>query len=287
MAWHVGAVDGTPVIYHSGDNANYAAFLLMAPEEDLGIALLINMNGWKVNNAAQQLSEGVLAILLDKAPSPYKASPEVLLAQGSAIVPALVALLWIGWTVFRFIRRSKRTPAPRRGFMWWTFVLILPALLDLILLIVLLVGIPTLWQLPLNGFAQMFPDSFVMIMLSAAGLAVWGVLRTILTLGSRVRSLLNAPDLAVGLHSLIERTARPVRRAFVATLPRRQTMLRIEIHIKGRITPQWSEWFAGLSIEPFRPGRNHPARRPPRPGRPLRHHRPPARPGPEAALRTE
>jgi hypothetical protein len=26
-------------------------------------------------------------------------------------------------------------------------------------------------------------------------------------------------------------------------------MLRIEIHIKGRINPQWSEWFAGLSIE--------------------------------------
>ena len=185
LAWHVGAVEDTPVIYHSGDNSNYAAFLLLAPQEDLGIALLINMNGMKVNNAARQLSQGVLAILLDQAPSPYKAAPQVRLAQGSAIVPALVALLWIGWTVFRFIRRGKRTPAPRRGFMWWTFVLILPALLDLILLIVLLVGIPTLWQLPLNGFAQMFPDYLVMLILSAAGLAVWGILRTILTLRQR------------------------------------------------------------------------------------------------------
>jgi hypothetical protein len=61
------------------------------------------------------------------------------------IVPAAVALLWIGWSVFRFIRRSKRTPALRRSFMWWTFVLIL----------------------------------------SAAGLAVWGILRTILTLRQR------------------------------------------------------------------------------------------------------
>jgi CubicO group peptidase (beta-lactamase class C family) len=182
LAWHVGAIDGTPAIYHSGDNANYATFLLLAPQEDLGIALLINMNGWKVNNAARQLSQGVLAILLDQAPSPYKTSQEVLRAQGSAIVPAAIALLWIGWTVFRYIRRSKHTPAPRRGFMWWTFVLILPALLDLILLIVLWVGIPTLWQLPLNGFAQMFPDSFVMITLSAAGLAIWGVLRTLLIL---------------------------------------------------------------------------------------------------------
>ena len=30
-------------------------------------------------------------------------------------------------------------------------------------------------------------------------------------------------------------------------------MLRIEIHIKGRITAQWSEWFAGLSIGPSAP----------------------------------
>jgi CubicO group peptidase (beta-lactamase class C family) len=182
LAWHVGTYADTPVIFHSGDNANYSAFLLMAPEEDLGIALLINMNGWKVNYATQQLAEGVLAILLGKAPSPYKASPQVLLAQGSAVVPYLVALLWIGWSVIRFIRRSKRAPAPRRGFMWWTFMLILPALLDLVLITVLLVGIPTLWSLPLNGFAQMFPDYFLMLILCAAGLTVWGILRTILTL---------------------------------------------------------------------------------------------------------
>ncbi len=31
-------------------------------------------------------------------------------------------------------------------------------------------------------------------------------------------------------------------------------MLRIEIHIKGRINPNWSEWFASLSIEPSTPG---------------------------------
>jgi hypothetical protein len=30
-------------------------------------------------------------------------------------------------------------------------------------------------------------------------------------------------------------------------------MLRIEIHFKGRIDPHWSEWFAGLSIEPSSP----------------------------------
>jgi hypothetical protein len=30
-------------------------------------------------------------------------------------------------------------------------------------------------------------------------------------------------------------------------------MLRIEIHFKGRIDPHWSEWFAGLSIEPSGP----------------------------------
>ena len=30
-------------------------------------------------------------------------------------------------------------------------------------------------------------------------------------------------------------------------------MLRIEIHIKGRLNPHWSEWFTGLSIDPSAP----------------------------------
>lgn len=31
-------------------------------------------------------------------------------------------------------------------------------------------------------------------------------------------------------------------------------MLRIEITIKGHISAQWSDWFAGLSMEPSAPG---------------------------------
>jgi hypothetical protein len=181
MGWYVGETTGVPAIYHSGDNANYAAFLLMAPEDEIGIALLVNVNGFPVNNAAKQLSSGVLAILLDQAPRPYEKPEEVFLAVGSALLPCLVALLWTGWSIFRFIRRGKRAIAPRRSFMWWAFVIILPVLLNLVLLAVLLKGIPGVWELPLSGFAQMFPDYFTLIMLSSIALLVWGILGTVLT----------------------------------------------------------------------------------------------------------
>jgi len=182
MAWHVGDIAGVPAIFHSGDNANYATFILLVPEQELGVVLLINVNGFSVNNAARQLSTGVLAILLGKTPAPYAKDQQVYQAEGSVIVPSLLALLWTGWQVFRFFRRGKRAIPPRRGFMWWAFVLVLPVLVNLVLLAVLLVGVPTLWGLPLNGIAQMFPDHITLIALSTTALVVWGVLGTVLTL---------------------------------------------------------------------------------------------------------
>jgi ABC-type amino acid transport system permease subunit len=143
--------------------------------------MLINVNGFRANNATKQLSSGVLTILLDQLPRLYEKSKEVYLAVGSAILPCLVALLWIGWSIFRFIRRGKRVTSHRRGFMWWAFVIVLPLLLDLALLGILLKGIPTVWQLPLNGFAQMFPDFYTLIILSAIALIVWVTLGTYLT----------------------------------------------------------------------------------------------------------
>ena len=182
MAWKIGDSEGTPVIYHSGDNANFATHILMVPQEKLGVAVLINVNGYGVNSAPTQIADGVMAILRGAQPNPYQKYQQVYLAEGSGIVPALIALLWIGWMAFRFVRRQKRPAPARRGFAFWTWVIVVPVLVDIVLLGILLLGIPTLWELPLNGIAQMFPDYFILIAGSALALAVWGVLRTVLTL---------------------------------------------------------------------------------------------------------
>ena len=89
-----------------------------------------------------------------------------------------------GLALLRILDPEFETPAAV-DYMYGSgvaFVLVIPILVDILLLAILLLGLPALWSLPLNGFAQMFPDYYMLIILCAAGLAVWGILRTILTL---------------------------------------------------------------------------------------------------------
>jgi hypothetical protein len=182
MAWTVGEYDGVPAIYHDGQNGNYASQLIMVPAEKLGIVIMINVNGAIVLGGVQQIGGGVMAVMLGKEPQPY-AAPEMLPKLiGSAVVPAVVSILWVAWMVFRFVRRQKRGLPARRSALWTLWVVVLPLVLDLDLLAILLFGIPVLWQLPLSGMSVMFPDLFLLVITGVIALIGWGVAGTIWTL---------------------------------------------------------------------------------------------------------
>lgn len=182
MAWHIGAINEMPAVYHEGDNANFQTFLMMVPEIKLGVAVMINVNGLPVNNAARQIAEGVMAAVQGEQPQPYK-TPELLpKVIGSVVVPAVVSILWVAWMAYRFIRRQKVGLPARRNALWMLWVVVLPLVVDLGLLLILLFGIPMLWELPLSGMAVMFPDMFMLVTVSAVALAGWGLARIVLTL---------------------------------------------------------------------------------------------------------
>jgi hypothetical protein len=182
MAWYVGAIDSVPAVYHGGDNGNFATYLIMVPEEKLGIAVMINVNGLSVGGGKQQIAEGVMAAVMGKQPQPYKTPEKLPKMIGSVVVPAVVSVLWVAWMVFRFIRRRKHGLPVRRNALWMLWVVVLPLIVDLGLLWVLVFGIPMLWGLPLSGMALMFPDMFMLVISSAAALAGRGVTGTVLTL---------------------------------------------------------------------------------------------------------
>ena len=175
MAWHVGAIDGAPAVYHDGQNGNFATQLIMLPEQKLGIAVMINVNGSGVLGGVQQIARGVMAIAMDKQPKPYTRPTEFFMVVGSVIVPAMVSVLWVAWMVYRFVRRQKQGLPAQPGVLWYTWVIVLPLILDLGLLWVLLFGIPMLWQLPLSGMAVMFPDMFILVIGSVVAVAGWGL----------------------------------------------------------------------------------------------------------------
>lgn len=185
MGWHIGKIDEKTAVFHNGDDPRFQTHVLMLPEEDLGIVILMNAEGLSLGLAANQISRGVLAVIKDKQPQPYVLPiAGMALPVGSVLVPIFLAVLWIGWMVLRYFRRQKRGLPTRRGAWWYIWVILLPLLVDIALLLLLLAGIPMMWQAPLSMMLGYFPDLFTLLMLGVMGVAGWGVARTILTLRS-------------------------------------------------------------------------------------------------------
>lgn len=182
MGWHVSPVNDVPAIWHDGDNANFAAALLMIPQAKLGIVVLTNVNGTFVLQTAHPIATGVQAILLGKQPKSYERSTVFFLFIGSTGIPALLSLLWVGWMAIAFVRRQKRPIPATRGFGWWMWGIGAPALVDIILLVTSLVIIPKQWGMSLNAMAAWYPDCCLLLYGGALLVAVWGVVRPALTL---------------------------------------------------------------------------------------------------------
>ncbi len=184
MGWYIGPTNGVPTLHHEGDSANSATAMVIVPEEQLGVMVMMNFNGTFVVKAHRQIVSGVVAAVMGQQPQPYQAPEELTKVVGSVVVPAAVSFLWIAWMVFRFVRRRRKGGPAKRGALWTLWVVVLPLVVDIGLLLVLLVGIPTLWGLPMNGLVLMFPDMATLIFGSGAALVGWGLARTALTLSA-------------------------------------------------------------------------------------------------------
>jgi hypothetical protein len=184
MGWGIGQIEGAPAVFHDGDNPNFKAYVLMLPTEKLGVVVLVNAQGLSISDGPSQIAQGVLAVVTGKQPTPYTLPVEGLqLPVGSVLVPVALALVWISWTLFRFLRRQKQGLPARRSVGWYGWVVVLPLIVDLGLLWVLLMGIPWVWGgVPLSVMAAFYSELFTLLIGSVVALGVWGLARTLLTL---------------------------------------------------------------------------------------------------------
>lgn len=183
MGWYIGQIDGVPAVFHDGDNPNFKANILMLPTEKLGVVVLLNAQGLSMITGTGQIARGVLAVVTGKQPTPYTFPVEGLLVPaGSVLVPVALALVWIGWTLFRFLRRQKQGLPAGRSLGWYGRAVGLPLIVDLGLLWVLLLGIPWVWGVPLSVMATYFTELHTLLIGSVVALGVWGLARTLLTL---------------------------------------------------------------------------------------------------------
>ena len=183
MGWDIGQIEGVPAVSHGGDNANFQSYVLMLPTEKLGLVVLLNGQGLSLYSAAGQIARGVLAVVTGKQPDAYTFPLErLILPVGSVLVPVALSLVWIGWMMFRFLHRQNQGLPARRRVGWYGRVVLLPLMVDVGLLWVSLIGVPSLWGAPLSVMAGFFPELFTLLMGGVVALVVWGVARTLLTL---------------------------------------------------------------------------------------------------------
>jgi CubicO group peptidase (beta-lactamase class C family) len=194
--WNAGALIGgqdvprydVPIILeHTGSHGNYASGMVLLPDEQLGVVVLMNTDDAVAPSRLQQVDTGIAQILLGVAPSIPAPFDPPLNQFAKVIGLAIIVLMALGVVVaarrlVRWRRDPSTAPGGRRGML---LHLGLPLAVD--------VGVTALiWWLALDTAGLTLSDYRVLVHHSPdVGLAMaliallglgWGLLRTALTL---------------------------------------------------------------------------------------------------------
>jgi CubicO group peptidase (beta-lactamase class C family) len=166
---------------HGGDWANYKALMLLIPEYELGVAVLMNKQDWGHESAYEQIGWNTALLSLGLPRAEFPVNEDFLTRYGRIVGGALVLVLIVG--LIGAARRSRNANAweahsPQRRRQALIFLLILP-LIDLALAgYLLLVELGSLANLRLS--LAFFPDAGLLYLAMLALTLGWGTLRTIL-----------------------------------------------------------------------------------------------------------
>ena len=133
MGWFVGQTnDGEPVIWHSGDTPNFLSEMIILPNRNLGVVMLVNS---QTSMNAHSVALGIAGLFMGselKLPaSPWWASwaeidriALIALILAALLIIGLIPYLWWQWRIIRRYHRGELAP-PRVGktMKIWLFVL--------------------------------------------------------------------------------------------------------------------------------------------------------------------
>src|SRR5919202_1426561 len=139
MGWVISSV-GEPAIWHGGDTAYFHSDLIILPRRQLGIVVLMNVNGNLAmrTNAQGVIAQGVQRLLLGQQPPARSTFRQRYLVFDAAL--ALCAALVL-WSLVRLLRR--RNHPLRRQFLSLLAGLVLPLLWEIALPIWLVIDFPS------------------------------------------------------------------------------------------------------------------------------------------------
>jgi len=133
MGWFVGKTsDGEPVIWHGGDTPNFLSEMIILPDRNLGVVMLVDS---QTSRDAHSVALGITGLFIGstfKLPaSPWWASwaeidhiALIAIILAMALVLGLVPYLWWQWRVIQRYQRGEIThPRVNKTMKIWLFVL--------------------------------------------------------------------------------------------------------------------------------------------------------------------
>jgi CubicO group peptidase (beta-lactamase class C family) len=205
MGWFVGPINGIPAVHHQGETFNFHSNMILIPESQLGIVVLINgensidlMFG---TARIASIANGVTSLVAGQQPPSPPANTSVWVVYGILTGLIIVQIAGVIWSA-RKLQRGRLTEG-RVRVVWQ---IILPLILNLVWALITLLFLPKImFGLPLMILATGLPDLGYTLLTSGLISLGWGILRIVLVYSasrarSKANSLLMASEAAAGAH---------------------------------------------------------------------------------------
>jgi CubicO group peptidase (beta-lactamase class C family) len=178
MGWFVDKIGQTKLVWHSGTNPDFAAYMALLPEQKKGVVLLFNASHHWMNPVLSDFGGGVAALLAGGQPDPFPFAGMIpWMLRGLLLIPVLqiVGVVASLWLIHRWRLEPERRPSG--GRLWGPHVL-LPLIPNLLVALTL---IPMLGKR--RGYLMLYmPDYSWIAMVCGSFSLLWSFLRAGLVL---------------------------------------------------------------------------------------------------------
>ena len=194
MGWYIAPTNGVPTVRHVGETANFHANLVLVPEGDWGIVLLMNSDSAFLGRSRiEEMVTGVTSLLVGKtppAPTPLYEELFFYFVTLGVLFLQIIGIIRSGKVLRRWRMQPERRPHGLLRVIWHV---VPPLILNLIPAFLFLAVIPELFGLPLPGILYRAPDLGVVMAVSSGLALAWSLVRTGLALFTLSRSWEVAP----------------------------------------------------------------------------------------------
>jgi len=173
MGWIDDEMDGVPVVWHNGDTGDFHATMILVPESEWGVVVLLN--GSNSQGSLDTPAFGVVAglVRVEPPPSPGPFQDPIMITFFVVLAVGVLQVFGVVRSVVLVRRwRAERARHPH-GVVGVGLRVGLPLVLNLLWAVILLVVLPPFFNLPLQTLVII--DLGLVVLLSAGFALIWGV----------------------------------------------------------------------------------------------------------------